>query len=130
MQNDSELREKISKLSNEDLSKMVNVDFAEYREEALQYAEAEMRLRGISYENQGMRKKNTLRTEGHVARTTGEISNEVIVTDIQMPFISMVIFIVKWALAAIPALIILVLIWMAIVGIFGGIAGLGPAFRR
>lgn len=35
---------------------------------------------------------------------------EVIVTDIQMPFMSMVIFMVKWAIASIPAIIILVLI--------------------
>ncbi len=33
--------------------------------------------------------------------------NRVIVTDIQMPFFSMVIFMVKWAIAAIPALFIL-----------------------
>ena len=32
---------------------------------------------------------------------------KVVVTDIQMPFISMVVFMVKWALAAIPALLIL-----------------------
>ena len=32
---------------------------------------------------------------------------QVVVTDIQMPFISMVVFMVKWALAAIPALFIL-----------------------
>ena len=32
---------------------------------------------------------------------------QVVVTDIQMPFISMVVFMVKWALAAIPALLIL-----------------------
>ncbi|NOX43249.1 MAG: hypothetical protein GXP19_05900 [Gammaproteobacteria bacterium] len=33
--------------------------------------------------------------------------NRVIVTNIQMPFISMVVFMVKWAVAAIPALFIL-----------------------
>ena len=32
---------------------------------------------------------------------------KVVVTNIQMPFISMVVFMVKWALAAIPALFIL-----------------------
>ncbi|GAB4262095.1 MAG: hypothetical protein Kow0065_12730 [Methylomicrobium sp.] len=35
---------------------------------------------------------------------------EIIVTDIQMPFLSMVVFMVKWAIASIPAIIILVLI--------------------
>jgi len=34
----------------------------------------------------------------------------VVVTDIKMPFWSMVFFMVKWAIAAIPALIILVLL--------------------
>ena len=43
---------------------------------------------------------------------------QVVVTDIQMPFVSMVVFMVKWALAAIPAFLILFLI-------FGGLmAGL------
>lgn len=32
---------------------------------------------------------------------------EVTVTDVRMPFFSMVIFMVKWAIAAIPALFIL-----------------------
>lgn len=32
---------------------------------------------------------------------------KVIVTDIQMPFTSMIIFMVKWAIASIPAFIIL-----------------------
>lgn len=33
--------------------------------------------------------------------------NEVVITDIKMPFGSMVVFMVKWAIAAIPAIIIL-----------------------
>ena len=37
-------------------------------------------------------------------------SNEVVVMDIRMPFISMVIFMIKFVIAAIPAAIILVLI--------------------
>ena len=39
---------------------------------------------------------------------------KVVVTDIQMPFISMVVFRVKWALAAIPALFILIAIFTGI----------------
>ena len=34
-------------------------------------------------------------------------SNEVVVTDIKMSFASMVVFMVKWAIATIPAIIIL-----------------------
>jgi hypothetical protein len=54
---------------------------------------------------------------------------EVTVVDIQMPFGSMVRFILKWTLASIPALIILGLLGALLAGIFGGIfaalAGLG-----
>ena len=47
----------------------------------------------------------------------------VIVTDFEMSFGSMVMFMVKWALAAIPALIILVLIGVFAFGILGGLFG-------
>ena len=43
-------------------------------------------------------------------------TTEVIVTDITMPFGSMVTFMVKWAIASIPALLILGLLGFAIVG--------------
>jgi hypothetical protein len=45
----------------------------------------------------------------------------VIVTDIHMPFFSMVIFMVKWAIAAIPALIILTVIGSLFWGILTGL---------
>jgi hypothetical protein len=48
---------------------------------------------------------------------------EVVVTDIHMPFMSMVVFMVKWVIASIPAMIILVIITtvlMAIIGRMGG----------
>ena len=41
----------------------------------------------------------------------GYDGREVVVTDIRMPFISMVFFMVKWAIASIPALIILSIIF-------------------
>jgi hypothetical protein len=44
----------------------------------------------------------------------------VVVTDVQMPFGSMVTFIVKWTIAAIPALIILFIIFMVLGGMFAG----------
>jgi hypothetical protein len=50
---------------------------------------------------------------------------EVRVTDIQMPFGSMVVFMVKWAVASIPALIILLvlgaLFWGFLIGFFGSL---------
>lgn len=44
------------------------------------------------------------------------------VVDIKMPFMSMVTFMVKWAIASIPAFIILVLIGVASTSFIGGLA--------
>lgn len=46
--------------------------------------------------------------------------NEVVVTDIKMPFMSMVVFMVKWAIAAIPAMTILAVIAAILFGVLGG----------
>jgi hypothetical protein len=48
---------------------------------------------------------------------------KVIVTDIKMSFGSMVIFMVKWVLASIPAFLILALIFAVLIGVFGGMFG-------
>ena len=49
---------------------------------------------------------------------------EVVVTDVKIPFWSMVVLMVKWAVAAIPALIILLVIGTVastvIAAVFGG----------
>ncbi len=47
--------------------------------------------------------------------------NQVSIVDIKMPFWSMVVFMVKAALASIPALIILAIVYAIFVAIFGGI---------
>jgi hypothetical protein len=47
----------------------------------------------------------------------------VIVTDIQMPFGSMVVFMVKWVLAAIPAMILLMILATLAGGLLAGIGG-------
>mgnify|MGYP006118641153 CR=1 FL=1 len=52
------------------------------------------------------------------ARDNKSNSIKVVVTDIQMPFESMVIFMVKWAFASIPAMIILGVVWMLLLGLF------------
>ena len=44
----------------------------------------------------------------------------VVVTDFQMPFASMVGFMVKWAIAAIPAVIILFVIFAILGALLGG----------
>ena len=52
--------------------------------------------------------------------------NRIVVQDINMSFGSMVVFMIKWSIAAIPAMIILSLIGLVIGLIFGGMfAGLG-----
>jgi hypothetical protein len=48
-------------------------------------------------------------------------TQEVVVTDVQMKFGSMVWFMVKWTLAAIPALVILVILGAVAAGFFGGL---------
>lgn len=50
------------------------------------------------------------------------MKQEVIVTDIQMPFGSMVVFMIKWALAAIPAIIILFFIGSFAFGLISGLS--------
>jgi hypothetical protein len=51
----------------------------------------------------------------------GENSQNVIVTDIHMPFLSMVVFMVKWAIAAIPAFVILIILGFLTSAILGGL---------
>jgi hypothetical protein len=54
--------------------------------------------------------------------------DRVIVTDVDMPFMSMVTFMVKWAIASIPAFIILAVIGAVVGGIATcAMAGLGAA---
>lgn len=50
---------------------------------------------------------------------------EVVVTDIEIPFASMVVLMVKWAIAAIPALFILFIIGALLSMILGLIFGGG-----
>jgi len=49
-----------------------------------------------------------------------EESQYVVVTDIRMPFLSMVVFMIKWAVAAIPAFIILSIIGAVLMMLLGG----------
>ena len=51
---------------------------------------------------------------------------EAVIVDFNMPFGSMVLFIIKWAIAAIPAIIILSIIWVVVVAILATMfAGVG-----
>ncbi|MGZ8184142.1 MAG: hypothetical protein ACXWT1_19535 [Methylobacter sp.] len=53
-----------------------------------------------------------------------EEERHVVVTDIQMPFMSMVFFMVKWVIASIPAFFILAIISSLFMGIIGGMGGM------
>ena len=98
-------------------------------------SESEMRTKYDEYlqSQQGFQKETNERKENPSATKQGlGISSglsEVVVTDINMPFGSMVKFMVKWSLASIPAFIILVFILSVFFVVFGGvIAGLTQGF--
>jgi hypothetical protein len=60
-----------------------------------------------------------------------ESPNRVVVADVHMPFWSMVVFMVKWAFAAIPAMIILALAGVLIAAVLGGFSGgAGQAWHK
>ncbi|TLU83512.1 MAG: hypothetical protein FDX30_06780 [Chlorobium sp.] len=63
---------------------------------------------------------------------TGE--QKVVVTDIRMPFWSMVVFMVKWAFASIPAMIVLFfvvgIIMAVMMTLFGAIWGIHGMFPK
>jgi hypothetical protein len=50
--------------------------------------------------------------------------SEVVITDISMSFGSMVVFMVKWSLASIPAIIILFVLGFIVIGMLGGLTAL------
>jgi CDP-diglyceride synthetase len=50
-----------------------------------------------------------------------ETVQKVSVSDVSMPFGSMVVFILKWTLASIPAMLIIFLVALVIAGLFGGL---------
>lgn len=50
-------------------------------------------------------------------------NREVVIIDFRMPFLSIVVLMVKWAIAAIPALIILWLVVMVGTMLFWGLMG-------
>lgn len=51
----------------------------------------------------------------------GATSAKVAITDVHVPFWSMVTFMVKWAIASIPALLILLLLGLVASALFGGV---------
>lgn len=58
-----------------------------------------------------------------------EDTRPVVVTDIKIPFLSMVVLLVKWALAAIPAVMILIVIAALTSAALGALFGGGFDWR-
>ena len=67
------------------------------------------------------------RERSDVINSTIHNNGAVVISDINMPFGSMVVFMVKWSLASIPAFLILLVIGAVFFGLFGGFLG---AFLR
>ena len=55
-----------------------------------------------------------------------DLRNEVTIVDVRMPFWSMVVFMVKAAIAAIPAMIILTMLYAVPLGFLMALADLTP----
>jgi hypothetical protein len=71
-----------------------------------------------------------VQTRPAVENVSGSPPARVIVTDIHMPFGSMVGFMVKWAIASIPAFIILFLLGVIGLSVITMMTGLGGLIRR
>ena len=63
--------------------------------------------------------KYLLQNIRHSPTVTNQI-REVVITNIDIPFLTLVGIMVKWMIAAIPALIIFLLIWFLILAILAG----------
>ena len=59
------------------------------------------------------------RSKGRAAFTTPPPRREVVITNIDMPFETIVVFMVKWAFASIPAFFILFIAGLLLAAIFG-----------
>jgi hypothetical protein len=53
-----------------------------------------------------------------------EDKDAVTIRDIDVPFLRIIVILVKWSIAAIPALIIYIILWTLFVFVFGAIFGL------
>ncbi len=74
----------------------------------------------LPYYDKSTGAKKCPKCEAYIESHTN-ISRGVVIEDIHMPFWSMVAFMVKWAIASIPAMIILTLITIFCISIFSGI---------
>ena len=66
-------------------------------------------------------KANRVQNQKREQKMGTETTSHVVVTDIRMPFLSMVVFMIKWAIAAIPAFIILAVIGAVVATLLSGL---------
>ena len=63
-----------------------------------------------------------IKKKGSVSEVSATVDvSRVKITDIKMPFGSMVVFMIKWAIASIPAIIILWMLFMMFGGVLTGL---------
>ncbi len=59
-----------------------------------------------------------------VARTGKDGGQEIVVTDVRIPFLSMVVLMIKWVIASIPAFIILAILGAVLGALLGGMGAM------
>ena len=64
---------------------------------------------------------SSVETQGNASVPVTKDIQRVVITDIRMSFESMVVFMVKWAIASIPAMIILMVVFTVVSSIFVGL---------
>ncbi|MEH0689237.1 hypothetical protein H4F17_09205 [Vibrio cholerae] len=93
---------------------------------SLGFFEANSEDEAIELYNQSLSNSGSPQIRKEIKVTENSESNidteipRVSVVDINMPFGSMVVFMIKWAIAAIPAMFVLTLFYMFILSIIGG----------
>jgi hypothetical protein len=104
-------------------------DKSEYTDQAFEAMRQILTERGIDASLAGVEtpQRNPLTGEVSASPSRTNVIRDVVVTDIKMPFGSMVVFMVKWAIASIPALIILFLLAALVSAI---LVGLGVSLLR
>ncbi len=107
------------RMSNEELFAAAE-QISDYTEEAQQAILAEVdRRKDPEYKKEV---QSSIDSQKNAAEASSMVLQRVMVADIHMPFGSMVVFMIKWALAAIPAFIILWIIGMLFVAVTGWLA--------
>jgi hypothetical protein len=118
-----------SKMKDKGTEELLNIwrvnDRSTYAAEAFDAVADILQDRGVEVPSQ----PHTARPGQHPEQ--GVVATNVVVTDVQMPFTSMVEFMVKWAIASIPAALILTVLAVIGFALLGGVlGGLFTALKR